>query len=244
MKLPDGTYRKNIFMVPSANADGGIESTVLDMLKFDQALYGDQLVSAEYKKKMFTPNLNEYGYCWRIAKSHGHRVIGHGGGAPGINALFSRYVDDGYTLIVMSNYDRGASPIARTLEAALFGAPYEMPKPALGEFLVSFLQQYGRKKLVAEWDRIMQKNGYELDNSNMLNNIGYSLLNSRMFDEAIVLFEQNVRLFPDEANPHDSLAEAYLMKGERDIAIRHYKKALEIDPNFSSSKTALEKLIN
>jgi len=242
IKLPNGKFTSNIFMVPPANADGGIETTVLDMLKFDQALYSNDLVNERYKKKMFTPNLNEYGYCWRISTVHGHKVIGHSGGAPGINAVFSRYVEDGYTLIVMSNYDMGASPIARTLEAVLLGAQYEMPRPRVEEFILSAMKEHGLKKLEAEWDALLKQHHYELRNSSILNNIGYSLVNSGMMEEAILVFRQNVRLFPDEANPYDSLAEAYLNTGEREKAITTYKKALEIDPEFQNAKAALERL--
>ena len=35
----------------------------------------------------------------------GKRVIGHGGGAPGMNANLDMYWDSGYTVIVLCNLD-------------------------------------------------------------------------------------------------------------------------------------------
>jgi cytochrome c-type biogenesis protein CcmH/NrfG len=75
-----------------------------------------------------------------------------------------------------------------------------------------------------------------------LNIYGYQLLSEQKVDMAIEVFKLNVRQFPDEANPYDSLAEAYLAKGDKESAIANYKKALQIDPNLPSSKEALEKL--
>jgi len=49
-------------------------------------------------------------------------------------------------------------------------------------------------------------------------------------------------LFPSAANAYDSLAETYLLKGDREAAIRNYQKALEIDPQLGSAKAALDRL--
>ena len=59
---------------------------------------------------------------------------------------------------------------------------------------------------------------------------------------SIPVFQANVKLFPKEANPYDSLAEAYLKDGQKDKALAYYKKALEIDPDFPSAKAAMEEL--
>ena len=56
------------------------------------------------------------------------------------------------------------------------------------------------------------------------------------------MFRLNVEEYPCAANAHDSLAEAYLKKGERALAIESYRKALSLDPNFASSLKALREL--
>ena len=242
IKTITGKFIKNIFSVPPANADGGIETNVEDMLKFDQALYGDELISEASKQKMFTPNLAQYGYCWRIDERHGNTVVEHGGGAPGINAMFSRFIDDKYTLIVMSNYDGGAIPVARTIESILFGVPYEMPKPRLAEFLYQYMEENGIEDLERSWETVLNENHYYVPNSVLLNGAGYTLLGENKTDMAIAVFKINTELFPDEANPYDSLGDAYRQKGDIEAAIASYTKALEIDPEFTSSKANLERL--
>ncbi|MCK5827431.1 tetratricopeptide repeat protein [Candidatus Bipolaricaulota bacterium] len=50
-------------------------------------------------------------------------------------------------------------------------------------------------------------------------------------------------MFPDACwNTHDSLAEAYAVVGERDLAITHYKKSLELNPDNDNTTTELAKL--
>ena len=75
-----------------------------------------------------------------------------------------------------------------------------------------------------------------------MNDLGYALVREGKIEEAINIFSANVKLFPKEANPYDSLAEAYLKKGDVINAMKYYKKALEIDPNFLSAKRAVKEL--
>jgi tetratricopeptide (TPR) repeat protein len=66
-------------------------------------------------------------------------------------------------------------------------------------------------------------------------NYGYGLLWEGRFPEAIHQFEVYSRINPEEANPWDSLGEAYLIAGVPERAIEKYGRALEVDPGFSSS---------
>jgi len=242
IKSPSGIFKNNIFMVPPANADGGIETTVEDLLKYDQALYGEKLLSVESIEKMFTPFKSNYGYCWRIEEKYENTVTWHGGGAPGVSASFRRYIDDGYTLIVLSNYSGGATPVYKTIEAIIFGDEYEFPKPTLGEFLYQSMIEKGIENTMQNIDLDLSNNGYKIRSSRTLNFLGYVLMNEKKLDMALEILKLNVRLFPDEANPYDSLGDAYIEKGNTELAIECFKNALEKDPGFESSKQKLEKL--
>jgi CubicO group peptidase (beta-lactamase class C family) len=242
IKRLSGEFTINIFTVPPANADGGIETTVEDMLRFDQALYGEELVGKESKDKMFSPFLSDYGYCWRITERHGGKVVGHGGGAPGISADFQRFIDDGCTLVVLSNYDRAASPVSRAVEAVMYGEEYEPPRSTLGEHLYEHMKDEDADRSPEAVERLLADGGYETANSRTLNDVGYALLAEDELDMAIAVFRHNIGLFPDEANPYDSLGEAYMIKGDPEQALEYYRKALEIDPTFESAIQALERL--
>jgi len=237
-----GRLTSTVYQVPPASADGGIETTVLDLLKLDRALYGDTLLSAASRERMFTPNLDGYGYCWGIRNDDGLRWVGHSGGAPGVSASFRRYPDDRTTIIVLSNYSEAAIEPARTLEAIVFGRTYPLPKPSLGELLYGAMKDRGVEAAMTDIDAVLDREGYEIPSSGPLNMLGYDLLGEGKAEMAIAICELNVRRFPDEANPYDSLAEAHLASGDRDMAIVCYEKALKVDPGFANARQVLERL--
>ena len=241
-KTPSGKIKRNIFMVPPANADGGIETTVYDMLKYDQAMYNDILISEKSKEKMFTPFLEDYGYCMEIDRRRGNTVVGHGGGAPGVSAKFTRFLDDKLVIIVLSNYSGAAIDVAQTLEAIVFDDEYVEPKLPVTEFIYQQMQTLGTDNTLRKVEDILEENDYDVRSSRPLNMLGYELLGENKIRMAIEVFKLNVRLFPGEANPYDSLGDAYVQGGEKDKAKEAYEKALQLDPNFEYSRKKLTEL--
>jgi CubicO group peptidase (beta-lactamase class C family) len=238
------SYTGAILQVPPASADGGIETTVGDLLAFDRALYGESLLSEESKERMFTPNLEGYAYCWGISMAHGRKTIGHGGGAPGVSASFTRYPDDDVTIIVLSNYSGGGSSRqpAKALEAIAFGEKYDPPKLPLGETIYSALKDGRIEATVESLDGLVKQGGYRIRGPFDLNNLGYEFLGEDEVEMAIAVFELNLDRFPKDPNCYDSLAEAHLGGGDRERAIELYQKALEVDPEFENSRRMLERL--
>ena len=83
----------------------------------------------------------------------------------------------------------------------------------------------------------------------LINQLGYQLLlgPEKKVDEAIEVFKVNVERYPDSANVHDSLGEAYEAAGKLDLARAGYEKAIKIgseknDPNLSAYKDHLKAL--
>lgn len=60
--------------------------------------------------------------------------------------------------------------------------------------------------------------------------------------EALEIFKLNVYLFPNSANVYDSVAEAYAASSQRDLAIKNYKRSLELDPKNMNAIQQLKKL--
>jgi len=75
-----------------------------------------------------------------------------------------------------------------------------------------------------------------------INNLGYSLLQEGKLVEATVLLKLNVEFYPDAWNTYDSLGEAYMKAGQKDLAISNYKKSLELNPQNSNAREMLKKL--
>jgi tetratricopeptide (TPR) repeat protein len=77
---------------------------------------------------------------------------------------------------------------------------------------------------------------------NKINAYGYLLLAAKRFVEAIDIFKTNAGRFPGSANAFDSLAEAYLLSGQKDLAIEYYEKSLAINPNNSNAADRIKDL--
>jgi cytochrome c-type biogenesis protein CcmH/NrfG len=52
----------------------------------------------------------------------------------------------------------------------------------------------------------------------------------------------NVEAFPNSANAYDSLGEAYMVKGDKELAIRNYQRSLELNPQNKNAIEMLKKL--
>jgi tetratricopeptide (TPR) repeat protein len=63
-----------------------------------------------------------------------------------------------------------------------------------------------------------------------LNAYGYQLLGQGQNDKAIEILTMNTVRFPKSANAWDSLGEAYATKGDKDNAIKNFKKSLSLNP--------------
>jgi len=83
--------------------DGGIYSSIDDLLLWDQALYTDQLVSSETLRQIFTPGLENYGFGWRIEAYKGHPRVYHAGSTCGFRTCIHRLPEDEFTVIILTN---------------------------------------------------------------------------------------------------------------------------------------------
>jgi CubicO group peptidase (beta-lactamase class C family) len=95
---------------------GGGDSTVGDLLRFAEALRSHKLLNAQLTetviigKRQPGPNANrKYAYGFEEHFVSGHRVVGHGGGAPGMNGMLDVLMDNGYTVVVLANLDPPAA---------------------------------------------------------------------------------------------------------------------------------------
>ena len=75
-----------------------------------------------------------------------------------------------------------------------------------------------------------------------LNALGYRLIRTRRFEDAIAILQLNTEAFPQSSDAYDSLAEAYMDDGDRTQAIANYEKAIQLNPKNANSISMLKKL--
>ncbi|MGA9307660.1 MAG: tetratricopeptide repeat protein [Candidatus Sulfotelmatobacter sp.] len=72
-----------------------------------------------------------------------------------------------------------------------------------------------------------------------LNDLAYADARNRQFDKAFAAMDRYVALLPREPNPQDSYGELSRMAGNFEGSLKHYRAALDIDPDFVTSQVGL-----
>ncbi len=89
--------------------DKNVYSTVRDMFLWDQALYANRIVSAATYQEAITPTSFEkrgthnYGMGWRLMLLPNSKIVYHNGWWHGNNNVFTRFIDDTATIIILGN---------------------------------------------------------------------------------------------------------------------------------------------
>jgi len=141
------------------NGDGGLLSTVLDLARWDAALYTERILKKETLQQMWveTPvnggGKSGYGFGWGVGGARGHRMVGHGGGRPGTSTQIMRFPDDGLTFIVLMNGRGNAFGIAERVAGHYIPGltlhsmkPQKDPNPEFSQRLKQCLMELAEKK--------------------------------------------------------------------------------------------------
>ena len=87
-----------------------------------------------------------------------------------------------------------------------------------------------------------QPNDYNFKSADELNTLGYQLLRRGDRKAAIEVFKLNVEAFPTSWNVYDSLGEAYLADGNKDLAINNYRRSVESNPENRDGAETMKRL--
>jgi CubicO group peptidase (beta-lactamase class C family) len=111
MRGPAGTVNAGYIDMSIPHAAGALYSTTLDLLKWEQGLFGGKVVSAASLQKMTTPFKNDYAFGLIAKDDKGRRVISHNGGIDGFNTAMAYYPGTKTVVIALANLN-GPTPDA------------------------------------------------------------------------------------------------------------------------------------
>jgi dienelactone hydrolase len=158
-----------------------------------------------------------------------------------------------YTLVFLDAYlkhDAGAMEFLKKTPAEVGVPPHMMTidfraGKRIPATLDAFRAELGRRgfdhasALYAEM--LKDQPDFKLDEG-AVNLWAYDLMEKNHLTEATELFKLNVQVFPSSWNAYDSLGEAYMKAGQRQLAIDNYKKSLELNPANDNAKEQLKVL--
>jgi CubicO group peptidase (beta-lactamase class C family) len=252
-KTGDGYRNASYLDMSLPYAAGSLYSTVEDLYLWDQALYTDRVLSAQSKDLMYKPHLDDYAYGWQIAKAklgtgtETAAAIKHGGGINGFNTMIVRYPAQKNLIVLLDNTSQGRNldQVERELTNILYNQPYNLLKMAISDVILNTIQAKGLDAGLAQYRELKSKQATAYDFSEPeLNRVGYQLLALKKVKDAVEIFKLNVAEYPQGFNTYDSLGEAYMTDGNTELAIRNYKKSLELNPQNTGATAMLMRLEN
>lgn len=238
-------------------ANGGVLSTTEDMYKWHKALLGENILSKEAKNKLYHPKIRTeenynaiYAYGWDVSQTDRKtNRVWHNGGNNIFYGDFIRYIDENITLIMLSNksHQTNFDRLNFELSKMIFEKNYNPIIPIADN---QANQKYSQNiiEIILNKGIEVGKESYKKRTANknileyILNAKGYDFLSQKNYEKAINLFIMNTFAFPKSANAFDSLGEAYMNKGDKILAIKHYEKSLELNPNNGNAKNMLLEL--
>jgi CubicO group peptidase (beta-lactamase class C family) len=230
--------------------DSGMFSTVDDLLKWDQALYTEKLVRQSTLAEAFTPGkvkegVSTYGFGWNISENEGQKFVWHTGNTGSYRAFIGRRLKGKITVIMLTNM--GNSKRVEINDAILNivdGKPYKLPKIPIAEKMYMAITKQGIEFAIRMYESLRATNDGTYDfGETELNSLGYELLSGdQKINDAIQIFTLNTAQYPTSSNAFDSLGDAYHKSGNKDLAIKNYEKALELDPTNPNARNMLRKL--
>lgn len=245
-----GSHRKR----RSAHAAASLYTTACDYAKFVAAVLNEEGLSLDHTAEMLSPQIDvSQRVFWSLGFGLEDNDAGRAFWQWGDYGIFRNFIcafkDHGIGVVYLTNSFNGLSLGPELLTLAIGGGenlalahlgypPYDAPAIRLGRVLVDQGLEEGRKLYLA-----LRGGSPETISEQDLNSLGYSLLQAGKPDEAIAVFQWNTSAHPRSANTYDSLAEAYLRRGDVDKAIEYYGKTLEAIPlDPSPDKGALRSL--
>jgi CubicO group peptidase (beta-lactamase class C family) len=252
-----------------ANAAASLRTTAQDYGRFLVAILQGTGLKKETAKLMLTPQIKlsesgtnnikdapeklspylSWGLGWGLQTTGDGLAFWHWGDNGDTKAYIICYPKQKFGVVIFTNSTNGLSIVPEIVRAALGGDQpalawlkydtYNSPAKRLYKAVISkgateALREY------REWRK--GRAASEVLNEGQMNRLGYDLMGARKLKDAIEVFKLNVEDYPESANAYDSLAEAYLNDGNKELAIKNYQRSIELNPNNTNGAEALKKI--
>jgi CubicO group peptidase (beta-lactamase class C family) len=248
-----------------ANAAASLHTTAADYARFLEALLEGKGLKPETLREMEKPQVAVDPECtnctdrepkelsknlfWGlgvgIQQTRDGESLWHWGDNGAFKAYMAVYPKQKMGLVMFANGENGLSIAEEIVERAIGGE-----QPAFGWIkydtysspailFAKAARKQGARATIAEFRPELMRGDIS---EHSINSIGYQLLGQKKPEDALRIFQLNVMLHPDSWNAYDSLGEAYMNHGDKELAIQNYQKSLELNPKNTGAEKMLKKL--
>ena len=115
----------------NAYGDGGIYSNVIDLFKWNEALYTEKLVKQETLREAYKPYVlnngfvGDYGFGWSLRDIDSNKIVAHSGSWVGFQTYIFRDLTNKHCVIILTNRgNRDATALHTACYNILMDKPY------------------------------------------------------------------------------------------------------------------------
>ncbi|MFK8061083.1 MAG: serine hydrolase [Polaribacter sp.] len=228
-------------------ASNGLNITLNEFIKWHKRLKNNELLKLSTKENMwktfdYTKSDKIFAFSWNKINVNKHPSCGFSGSYVTAYRIFP---DDDLSIVFFANglgnyfdIDNIINHIASLVDDDIVdinNLVYEkLSQAIIDEDLDEF------KKVYSSIEKDTKFKDINLEN--MLNDVGYQLINQKRMDKAIDVFRFNTIQNPTSANTFDSLGEAYFIIKDNSLAIENYKKAIDLGGTNGNAKRMLNRI--
>lgn len=242
------------FVIAVMKGEGLKKETAEQMLKTQVRVDESCFSCLDAPPKQFSQNIS-WGLGWGLERIGNRKAFWHWGDNNNqYHNFIIAYPEEKSAVVIFTNSGNGHSIIPKIVSEALGGGsgahpafawmgyePYDSPAKTLFRDILSrgqaAIDQYRESN-----KKLSRDAAASVLSERQINNIGYWLMGKKRLKEAIEIFKLNVADHPVSANAYDSLGEAYMNNGDRELAVKNYEKSLELNPNNANAAAILKKL--
>jgi CubicO group peptidase (beta-lactamase class C family) len=252
-----------------ANAAGSMRTTAVDYARFVIAIMNGTGLKEETIRRMLTPQVKvdagctnctdrkpttpseslSWGLGWGLQSTPRGDAFWHWGDNGNFKCFVVAFRKQKMGIVAFANSANGLGIMPEIVGEAVGGdqpafawlnyEPYNSP----GRRLYKAIARDGIEAAVDQYRAGLKENPEaNRVKEEPMNSLGYQFLMAKRFKEAIEIFKLNVEAFPNSFNVYDSLGEAYMENGDKELAIQNYKKSVELNPNNTPGIERLKKL--
>lgn len=253
----------------NANAASSLHTTAQDYGRFVSAILKGTGLKPETLKQMLTPQIKvgeggpnhingppeklspsiSWGLGWGLQMTGDGLSFWHWGDNGDCKAYIVAFEKQKLGMVVFADSATGLSIVREIVADAVGGEQpaltwlkYESYKSA-ARMLFKDLVAKGAEGPLNEYRQWRKgRAADEVIDEGQMNRIGYDLLAMKRVKDAIEVFKLNVEDHPQSSNTYDSLAEAYMINGEKDLAVKNYRRSVELNPDNANGLEMLKKL--
>jgi CubicO group peptidase (beta-lactamase class C family) len=214
------------------------------------AFKGKRILEESSYKYLFAPQVEitqnrSIGLSWYIDQHRKNKTISHGGRDVGYTSYIVMLPEKSLAVIAAVNFDGEPIIIDLTFGVIDIMLGFEPSQPKIPIYIIvsKAILDSGIEKAIEQYRELKKykPNRYKF-RENQLNWLGYHLIDNNRLKDAIEIFKLNVEMFPQSYNAYDSLGEAYMKAGNRELAVANYEKSLDLNSENNNAKEQIKKL--